>query len=104
MRIDVKQLANYLDISKKKVKLADPETTLEFTGFSVGAVPPFGYPSKFRTLIDSNVLEHEEVFAGGGAPDVVLRLAPSEIQRVTDAETLNLASREAEGNHASAQA
>lgn len=103
-RIDVKRLANYLDISRKKINLADPATTLELTGFGIGAVPPFGHPTKLRTLIDSDVLEHKDVFAGGGAPDVVLRLAPSEIVRVTDAESLNLASREAESSQAPARA
>lgn len=89
-RIDFKQLANHLDVSKRKVKLANPETTLEITGFRIGAVPPFAHATELRTLVDADVLEHDEVFAGGGEVDVVLRLTPSEILRVTDAETLKL--------------
>jgi Cys-tRNA(Pro) deacylase len=90
-RIDVKRLANYLGIAKKRVKLADAPTVLEFTGFSVGSVPPFGHKTQLRTLIDSRVLIQAEVYAGGGEVEAVLRIAPAEIVRVTNAEIISLA-------------
>lgn len=92
-RIDTKQVAGHLNISKKRIRLADPDTTLAITGFRTGGVPPFAHRTRIRTLVDASVLEHDEVFAGGGAPEVVLRLKPSDILKVADAEVLSISSR-----------
>jgi len=58
----------------------------------VGTMPPFGHKSRLRTLIDAGVLAQPEVYAGGGAIDALLRIAPAEIVRVTKAETVNVSS------------
>lgn len=88
-RIDTKQLADYLEIAKRKVKLADAATVLELTGFTIGGVPPFGHKTKLRTLIEKFVLSQPEVYAGGGAVEAVLRITPDEIMRVTNAEIID---------------
>jgi len=94
-RVDYKRVADYLNLSRKRVKMADAPTVLEITGFPVGTMPPFGHKSRLRTLIDAGVLAQPEVYAGGGAIDVLLRIAPAEIVRVTNAEMVNVsASRE----------
>jgi Cys-tRNA(Pro) deacylase len=89
-RIDIQRLADYLGVAKRKVRLADPQTVLERTGYAVGAVPPVGHPAPVRTLVDERVLGLAEVYAGGGAVDAMLRIAPAEIVRVTRAETVRL--------------
>lgn len=91
-RIDIGRLADYLGIAKKKIRLADAATVLECTGFSIGSVPPFGHKARLRTLVDERVLAEPEVYAGGGAVDAVLRIAPSELIRTTAAEIINLSS------------
>jgi prolyl-tRNA editing enzyme YbaK/EbsC (Cys-tRNA(Pro) deacylase) len=63
---------------------------LAVTGYPVGAVPPFGYPVPLRTLIDRRVLAQPEVYAGGGALDTLLRIAPDEIARATRAEVVDV--------------
>jgi Cys-tRNA(Pro) deacylase len=92
-RIDTKQLADYLGIAKRKVKLADAPTVLELTGFSVGGVPPFGHKTQLRTLIEKFVLSQPEVYAGGGAVEAVLRITPAEIMRVTNAEIISFSEK-----------
>ncbi len=89
-RVDYKRVADYLKLSRKRVKLADAATVLAITGFAVGSVPPFGHPSRLRTLIEASVLEQPEVYGGGGAIDTLVRIAPTEIVRVTQAETVNV--------------
>ncbi|MBL8055128.1 MAG: hypothetical protein JNK29_00450, partial [Anaerolineales bacterium] len=42
--------------------------------------------TRLRTLVDSGVLALPEVFAGGGALDALLRLAPAELVRAAQAE------------------
>jgi len=93
-RIDTKRLADYLGVAKKRVKLADSPTVLELTGFSIGGVPPFGHKTPLRTLVEDRVLNQPEVYAGGGAVDAVLRIAPAEIVRVTSAEIISLAEKD----------
>ena len=41
-RADMKAVARAAGV--KKVRMAEPETVREWTGFTVGAVPPVGYP------------------------------------------------------------
>lgn len=89
-RIDMRRLACYYQVGVIKIKLASPDTVLQLSGFQVGALPPFGHLKPLPTLLDSQVLLYSEVFAGGGADNVLLRLSPSEILRVTQAKVIEL--------------
>jgi prolyl-tRNA editing enzyme YbaK/EbsC (Cys-tRNA(Pro) deacylase) len=89
-RVDYKCVADHLHLSRKRVKLADAPTVLDLTGFPVGTVPPFGHKTRLRTLIDSGVLAQPEVYAGGGAVNALLRIAPAEIVRATGAEIVQV--------------
>ena len=93
-RVDRKRLANHFKVSRKRVKLANAETVMEITGYEVGAVPPFGHPSKLSVILEPSVLEESVVFAGGGSIDTLLEISPQEILRVTDATILELHSTE----------
>jgi Cys-tRNA(Pro) deacylase len=88
--LNTKLLAGHLQVSRKKIKLADPSRVREITGYAVGGVPPFGHKSRLRTLVGCGVLSQPEVFAGGGEPETVVRVRPDEILRVTGAETVSL--------------
>ncbi len=88
--VDQRVLAAVYSVGRKKVKLAKPETVLRETGFEVGAMPPFGHRDPLPTWIDERVLEQPDVFAGGGAENALVRLAPADIARVTQARILDL--------------
>jgi prolyl-tRNA editing enzyme YbaK/EbsC (Cys-tRNA(Pro) deacylase) len=96
-RVDYKRVADYLNLSRKRLKLADAPTVLAITGFPVGTVPPFGHKTRLRTLIDAGVLAQPEVYAGGGAIDALVRIVPAEIVRATGAEMVNVVERAANG-------
>lgn len=57
-------LRRYLDVSR--ITLASKEQVLEQTGFSTGAVSPFGLPKPIRLLVDENVFQQEQVSIGSG--------------------------------------
>jgi prolyl-tRNA editing enzyme YbaK/EbsC (Cys-tRNA(Pro) deacylase) len=80
-------------VSRKRVKLANPEKVLELTGYAVGTVPPFGHREDVRTLLDPRVLDFSEVYAGGGSHNALIRLDPQEIRRITQAEIIDLHNR-----------
>jgi Cys-tRNA(Pro) deacylase len=82
-KIDYKRLAEYLNLSRKKVRMAQAEEVLEIAGFIVGSMPPFGHKIKLRTLLDARLFEQSEVYAGGGDINAMLRVSPQEIERVT---------------------
>lgn len=90
--VDRRSIAAHLGVGRKRVKLADAASVLAITGYPVGAVPPFGLRKQPLTLIDRRVLEHDMVYAGGGAIDALVRVSPLEIQRVSGAVELDLLS------------
>lgn len=91
--IERRVIAALYGVGRKRVKLAPPEIVLETTGYPVGAVPPFGHPSPIRTLLDPRVLEHTEVFGGGGAHNALMRLTPESVLQITQAQVIDLLSR-----------
>ncbi len=89
-RIDLKRVADHLNLPRKKVKMADAQTVLDITGYIVGSMPPFGHKAALRTLIDSRVFDQTSVYGGGGEIDAMLKIAPSEIERVTRGERVDV--------------
>ncbi len=47
------------------------------TGYSIGGVPPFGYPSPLPTLIDEDLLALDVLWAAAGMPNAVFPDLPS---------------------------
>ena len=92
-RIDCRRIAKRFGVGRKRVRLADEKQVQAATGYPVGAVPPFGHPQPLLTIIDSSVLEHDVVYAGGGASDHLIKVETAEILRVTQGEVLELIDR-----------
>jgi prolyl-tRNA editing enzyme YbaK/EbsC (Cys-tRNA(Pro) deacylase) len=90
--IERRSIAAHYQVGRKKVKLADPQTVLEETGFSVGAMPPFGHNSPLPTLIDQRVLDKDQVYAGGGSDQALLRISPQAILSAAQGTILDLLS------------
>ncbi|MEE8121965.1 MAG: YbaK/EbsC family protein [Anaerolineales bacterium] len=92
-RIDRRRIAKRFGVGRKRVRLADEKQVQTATGYPVGAVPPFGHPQPLLTIIDPGVLEHDVVYAGGGASDHLIKVEAAEILRVTQGEVLELIDR-----------
>lgn len=89
-RVGYKALADYLGTSRRRLKLAKPDIVLDITGYPVGTVPPFGHKEKLPTIVEARVMEQDEIFAGGGAINALMRLSPEELVRVSGAEVVSL--------------
>lgn len=85
-RLSYAPIARHLDINRRQVKLANPEEVIKYTGYTVGTVPPFGHMSELSTLVSKTVLDVEELYAGGGSVNALLKIKPGELIRVTKAE------------------
>jgi prolyl-tRNA editing enzyme YbaK/EbsC (Cys-tRNA(Pro) deacylase) len=90
--VDRRVIGELYGVGKKRVKLASKEEVLDLSGYEVGCMPPFGHCQPIRSLLDRGVLELNEVFAGGGADNALMRISPQEILRVSKAEVLDLVS------------
>jgi prolyl-tRNA editing enzyme YbaK/EbsC (Cys-tRNA(Pro) deacylase) len=88
--VDRRPIAALLGVGKKRVKLANAGQVLEITGYTAGAVPPFGHRYPSRTLLDPHVLEHKFVYAGGGDENALIRISPQTIIEQTEAEILEI--------------
>jgi Cys-tRNA(Pro) deacylase len=73
-----------------QVKTADADTVERMTGFPVGAIPPVGHASPLPTYIDQDLLRHDVVYAGAGAPDAMFAVQPQDLLRVTSAQVVDL--------------
>lgn len=91
-RISYKHLAKDLGLSRKRIKLATPEQVLQYTGYAVGTVPPFGHKKQLTTLVEEGVLKQHVIHAGGGARNKLLRVSVAELLRITRASTVRLRS------------
>jgi Cys-tRNA(Pro) deacylase len=76
--------------SAQQVRTADAETVERMTGFPVGAIPPVGHATPLPAYIDQDLLRHEVVYAGAGAPDAMFAVTPEGLLRATGAQVVDL--------------
>jgi prolyl-tRNA editing enzyme YbaK/EbsC (Cys-tRNA(Pro) deacylase) len=91
-RIETARLAAYFGIPESDIRLAGNADVLRITGYEIGSVPPVGHDPGLCTLIDPAVLEFDEVYAGGGAHNRLLRLSPRAILMENHAHVIELQS------------
>ena len=83
-RVDTKKLAQVTGIDGWR--LAKPDVVLDATGYPAGGTPPVGLKQKIRMIVDARAAALAEAYAGGGSHNVMLRIEPSDIIRINDAE------------------
>ncbi len=81
--VSYRRLAAHFGISRKRIRMATPDEVLALTGYPAGGVPPFGLRTPLPVLMDPGVLAQEVVYGGGGDDRTLVRIAPAELQRVT---------------------
>src|SRR5256885_1875400 len=55
---------------------ADADAVRRATGYSIGGVPPIGFPATIPTFVDRDLLQYDVVGAGAGTPRHVFPIAP----------------------------
>lgn len=69
----------------------DAKAVRAATGFPIGGVPPFGYPTPLPTYVDEDLVTHDEVWAACGMPHVNFAVASAELVRATGAQVTDIA-------------
>jgi prolyl-tRNA editing enzyme YbaK/EbsC (Cys-tRNA(Pro) deacylase) len=89
-RVDDKALRRIFNVSKRRVKIADPERVLACTGFVVGGVPPLGHLRSLPTLIDRSLSRFDIVYAAAGSDHSIVAIPYKTLLRVTHGQVHDL--------------
>ena len=68
---------------KEALEKAPAAFVREHSGFAIGGIPPVGHARPIETFIDEDLLRHESIWAAGGTPNALFRLAPADLVKMT---------------------
>jgi len=91
-RGDQKKIARALGAAKARVATA--EEVEGATGFAPGAVAPFPLPKVRMVYLDLLLLRHPRVWCGAGSENHLVSLAPTELARLTRAQSMDVVQAE----------
>lgn len=91
-RVDRQRLAEISGIPGLRV--APPNQVLAITGYPAGGVAPIGFVTLLPVVVDEAVLELSVAFGGGGHETLLLRIEPSQIVRVNNAQVARITIKE----------
>jgi Cys-tRNA(Pro) deacylase len=74
----------------KSVHIAADEFAEKVTGYPTGGIPPVGHKKKLPVYIDSQVLVNEEMWCGGGARTMLVRLKTKDIMRLVSPKVCDI--------------
>ena len=87
-RVDPRRVARAA--GARHARLARPEEVAAATGFEPGAVSPFPHEHVERVLMDRSLLRHVVVWCGAGSARHLAAVTPLELQRLAQAELVDL--------------
>ena len=86
-RIDTKKIERSSGLQLGK---ADGDFVKKKVGFAIGGVPPAGHNEPLKTLLDNDLKKYATIWAAAGTPFAVFQLTPSDLDRLTNGEWMNL--------------
>lgn len=89
-RADPKRLRAELGLSKKRLRIAQPEEVQEMTGFEVGGVPPVGHRPPLRTIVDDSLGRFEWLWAAAGSSHAVFPVRYDRLVEMAGGEVMSL--------------
>ena len=78
-------------LGSRDIKLADPATVKEITGYEIGSIPPFHWqPQGFHSLVDACLMDEELLGVGAGAWGQEIMITPEDLVEAVGAEVVDL--------------
>jgi Cys-tRNA(Pro) deacylase len=90
-RIDDRKLGTLYDVGRKKVKIADAETTIGRTGYAPGGVPPIGHRTHLPVLIDQTLARFKTVYAAAGSANSIFSMPFETLVSITNGRIADVA-------------
>ncbi|HYO30849.1 MAG TPA: YbaK/EbsC family protein [Thermomicrobiales bacterium] len=88
IRVDRRKLAAAAGL--RRLVFASPDAVRRVTGHPAGGVAPVGHQTAFPLVVDQAVLGLPVAWAGGGDASLLLRIAPADIVRLTNATVADI--------------
>jgi prolyl-tRNA editing enzyme YbaK/EbsC (Cys-tRNA(Pro) deacylase) len=82
-RVDDRKLSALYGVGRKKVKIADAETTIATTGYGPGGVPPVGHRRALPVWIDETLARFEIVYAAAGSENAIFAVPYETLVEIT---------------------
>ena len=73
-----------------RVRRADPDFVRLHTGQPIGGVAPVGHPAPIRTLVDTWLARHPQVWAAAGHPHTVFATTYAELLELTGGRAVDV--------------
>jgi prolyl-tRNA editing enzyme YbaK/EbsC (Cys-tRNA(Pro) deacylase) len=89
-RADIKRLRVELGLSKKRLRIAQPDEVRTLVGFEVGGVPPVGHQPPLRTLTDASLSRFDDLWAAAGSGHAVFPIGYERLLAITGGEVMAL--------------
>ena len=78
-------------LGSRNIKLADPNTVKDVTGYEIGSIPPFHWqPPRFRSIVDACLMEEEVLGVGAGVWGEEILITPDHLVAAVGAEVVDL--------------
>ena len=91
VRVDDRKLASLHEVSRKKVKIADAQTTVQATGYAPGGVPPVGHSQMLPIYVDQSLGRFDLIYAAAGAPNAIFAIAYEQLVSVSGGQVVDIA-------------
>jgi len=88
-KIDTKKLGKA--VGAKKVRFADADSVLAYTGFAPGGVCPFGLDGSITICLDQSLYDYDVVYAAAGTANSALPVAPERLREILTARVIDVA-------------
>lgn len=95
-RVDDRKLGALYRVGRKKVKIADAETTLGITGYAPGGVPPVGHKRQIPIVIDDTLGRFEIVYAAAGSANAIFPIPYASLVKVSQGNVTDVVKDEGE--------
>jgi len=89
--VSTKNMARFLGV--KSVSACDPKVAEKHTGYMVGGTSPFGTRKRLPVYVEATVLDLPKILINAGRKGLLAEMAPTELLRVLDAQTVTVAVR-----------
>lgn len=87
-RADMRAAARAVNV--KRIRLADPDLVLQWTGFPVGAVPPLGHAENVPILMDERIPREGSIFPAAGEKNNVFETTFEDLLNLTGAKVCRI--------------
>ena len=88
-RLNMKAIA--AAVHAKKASMTSPEVAQRESGYVVGGISPFGQKTKHETVLDTSVMQFDEILVSGGKRGLDVVLNPQDIVTLLNATVADIA-------------